>query len=253
MGFATIKLAMSKAYDRVEWDFLGKIMQWLSFHENWIQPIMKCVSSVSYKICVNGVLSDMFRLERGLRQGDPLSPYLFLLCAEGFSAMLAKAEQEGKLHGVTICRSASLVSHRLFVDDSLILCKANKEEAQVLKHILSVYEECSGHMINVEKSTIMFSPNISSDDRQDVMGVLNIRSETFNEKYLGLPVYVGRTRTNVFTYLKERIWQRVQGWKEKQAGKEVLIKVMAQAILVLVMGCFDIMKEICNQISAMIA
>lgn len=256
VGFAAIKLDMSKAYDRVEWDFLRKMMQRFGFHENWIQLIMKCVSSVSYRIRVNGVLSDMFRPERGIRQGDPLSPYLFLLCAEGFSAMLAKAEKEGKLHGVTICRSAPSVSHLLFADDSLILCKANREEAQVLKHILSVYEECSGQMINAEKSAIMFSPNTSSDDRQGVMGALNIRSETFNEKYLGLPVYVGRTRTNVFAYLKERIWQRVQGWKENllsKAGKEVLIKAVAQAIPVFAMGCFDITKEMCNQISAMIA
>jgi hypothetical protein len=89
-----------------------------------------------------------------------------------------------------------------------------------------------------------------------VTSVLNINNETSNERYLGLPVYVGRSRTNVFSYLKERIWQRVQGWKEKllsKAGKEVLIKAVAQAIPVFAMGCFDITKEMCNQISSTIA
>jgi hypothetical protein len=88
------------------------------------------------------------------------------------------------------------------------------------------------------------------------MDILSICSETRSEKYLGLPVYVGRSRTNVFSYLKERVWQRIQGWKEKmlsKAGKEILIKAVAQAILVFAMGCFDITKEMCHQISAMIA
>lgn len=170
--------------------------------------------------------------------------------------MLIKVELEDRLHGVFICRSAPSVSHLLFVDDSLILCKATREEAEVLKYILSVCEECSGQMINNDKSAVMFSPNTSREDRQGVMSVLNINNETSNERCLGLPVYVGRSRTNVFSYLKERIWQRVQDWKEKllsKAGKEVLIKAVAQAIPVFAMGCFDITKEMCNQISSMIA
>ena len=77
-----------------------------------------------------------------------------------------------------------------------------------------------------------------------------------NERYLGLPVFVGKSRSSVFDYLKERIWQRIQGWKEKllsKAGKEVLIKAVAQAIPIFAMACFDITKEMCNQISSMIA
>jgi hypothetical protein len=120
-GFAAIKLDMSKAYDRVEWSFLGQMMEKLGFCQRWIQLIMKCVSTVSYRIKVNGALSESFEPERGLRQGDPLSPYLFLLCAEGFSALLAKAEEDGLISGVKICRNAPSISHLLFVDDSLIL------------------------------------------------------------------------------------------------------------------------------------
>lgn len=154
-----------------------------------------------------------------------------------------------------MCRNASSVSHLLFADDSLILCKANDEEAQNLKQILLTYE-CSGQMINVTKSAVMFSPNTKQNQRQGVMAALNIIAETMNEHYLGLPVFVGRSRTHVFAYLKERIWQRIQGWKERllsRAGKEILIKAVAQAIPVFAMGCFDIRKEMCNQISSIIA
>jgi len=95
----------------------------------------------------------------------------------------------------------------------------------------------------------MFSPNTSDDDKQGVMEALSIRSETMNERYLGLPVFVGRSRSNVFSYLKDRIWQKIQGWKERllsRAGKEILIKAVAQAIPAFAMGCFDITKEMCN-------
>ena len=104
-------------------------------------------------------------------------------------------------------------------------------------------------MINKEKSAIMFSPNTKRDVKELVMSELSIVKEMMNERYLGLPVFVGNNKCRVFAYLKERIWTRIQGWKEKllsRAGKEILIKAVAQAIPTFAMGCFDITKEICT-------
>jgi hypothetical protein len=177
-GYAAIKLDMSKAYDRVEWHFLESMMVKISFCQEWIDLIMKCISTVKYRIRVNGALSQQIIPERGLRQGDPLSPYLFLICVEGFSALLNQAERDGSIKGIKVCPRASSVSHLLFADDSLILVRAKEGDAQKLQDILNIYEECSGQMINREKSAIMFSPNTSDIDREQVMQALNIQRMT---------------------------------------------------------------------------
>lgn len=143
-GYAAIKLDMSKAYDRVEWCFSRNIMRRIGFDDRWVNLIMECVTSVRYSIKVNGALSRVFTPERGLRQGDPLSPYLFLLCAEGFSTLLNKAEAEGLIAGVKICHNAPSVSHLLFADDSLISIRANREDAGHLQNVLDLYEQCPG-------------------------------------------------------------------------------------------------------------
>ena len=118
---ATIKLGMSKAYDRVEWMFLEKMMTKLGFSEQWVERVMKCVTTVRYRIKVNEEYSDSIVPHRGLRQGDPLSPYLFILCAEGLSSMLQRAEENGKIEGISVCRGAPKIYHLFFADDSLIM------------------------------------------------------------------------------------------------------------------------------------
>jgi len=120
-SYAAVKMDMSKAYDRVEWSFLEKMMIKLGFHERWVDTIMKCVTTVTYCIRVNGQLTDEIAPQRGLRQGDPLSPYLFLLCAEAFSCLLLAAERRGELEGVKVCQDAPSINHLLFADDSLLL------------------------------------------------------------------------------------------------------------------------------------
>jgi hypothetical protein len=143
----------------------------------------------------------------------------------------------------------------LFDDDSLLLLKANERSACHLQNILAVYEEYSGQTINKDKSSIMFSKNTSDRDRSDMLSILNISTEGRNEKYLGLPVYMGRSRSKTFAYLKDRVWKIIQGWKEKllsKAGKEILVKVVAQAIPTYAMSCFDLMKSLCDEISTVI-
>lgn len=134
-----VKLDMHRAYDRVEWCFLEGIMLRMGFDVRWVQLMMACVKSVTYSVRFNSRITERFIPSRGLRQGDPLSPYLCLLVAEGLSALLLDAEERGVIEGVKVCRDAPSVSHLLFADDSLILMKADVANANTLKGILQSY------------------------------------------------------------------------------------------------------------------
>ena len=109
-----LKLDMSKAYDNVEWTFLEKVMQQLGLEERMVKIIMSCIQSVSYSVLLNGPLVGNIKPSRGLRQGDPLSPYLFLLCARGLQCLLQKAKVNGSIKGVAICRNGPRISHLFY-------------------------------------------------------------------------------------------------------------------------------------------
>ena len=155
-GLCAVKLDMHKAYDRVEWIFLEKIMTKLGFDRRWMNLIMACVKSVKFRVRFNSIETDTISPTRGLRQGDPLSPYLFLLVAEGLSCMLKGAEERGELEGVKVCREAPVISYLLFTDDSLILMHANKKNADCLSDILNRYCANSGQKAREAKSSIYF-------------------------------------------------------------------------------------------------
>jgi hypothetical protein len=132
-----VKLDMSKAYDKVEWGFLKAMMLKLGFYAKWVDIVMTCVTTVTYAVMVNGEPKGYVKPTRGLRQGDPLSPYLFLICAEGLSALLRKAERESLFRGISICRGGPRISHLFFADDSIIFCRASNNDCVALQNILT--------------------------------------------------------------------------------------------------------------------
>ena len=159
----------------------------LGFPQWWIDRIMGCVTSSSFSIRLNGKAYGNFKPTRELRQGDPLSPYLFFICVEAFTSLLAREEELGRLHGVSICRSAPSISHLLFADDSLVFCQAKQEEVQMTSDVLDLYAMASGQCINFEKSYVYFSSNTSRVQKDSIKNVLRVREVEKFESYLGLP------------------------------------------------------------------
>jgi hypothetical protein len=129
-------------------------MSKLGFSSSMVQLIMKCVSSVRFSVKVNGELLPHFNPSRGLRQGDPISPYLFLMCAEGLSALLNNFTLGYVDRGVRVCNRSPWITHLLFADDSLIFVEASPRGAARLNVILNMYNEASGQLVNREKSSI---------------------------------------------------------------------------------------------------
>ncbi|KAH1083924.1 hypothetical protein J1N35_023685 [Gossypium stocksii] len=143
-GNFALKLDMSKAYDRVEWDFLAGMMTKLDFHTDWVVLVMRCVCSVSYSVSLNGDCGKWFSPSRGLRQGDPLSPYLFLICAEGFSTLLVEEKQKGLMKGAPIGRERLSINHLFFTNDCILFGDASYEGACVVRDVIREYEMISG-------------------------------------------------------------------------------------------------------------
>lgn len=126
-GYMALKLDMSKAYDRVEWEFLKAILLKMGFSLWWVHLVLQCVTTVAYSITYGeNVMGPVF-LTRGLRQGDPLSPYLSIIYTTGLSSLLRKYELQKWIHGVKITTKALMVTHRLFADDSYVFCKAERK------------------------------------------------------------------------------------------------------------------------------
>ena len=173
-GFMALKLDMSKAYDRVEWSFLEQILLKLGFHEDWVALLIECITTVSYLILVNGEPKGLFRPSRRLRQGDPLSPYLFLFCAEGLNALLQGAALRGDIHGFSICRTGPKLNHLFFVDNCLLFCRASLLECEKIKELLGFYDEASGKMVNRQKTTLFFSKNTDAQTMEDIKVSLNV-------------------------------------------------------------------------------
>lgn len=255
VGARAIKLDMAKAYDRVEWSYLQSVMLALGFPAAWCDLVMKCVTSVSFSVRVNGVLSSTFKPTRGIRQGDPISPYLFLLCSEGLTSMLKSRGPQYISKGIRVSCRAPWISHLLFTDDCCIFTQASERGAHRISGILDLHNRgwSAGKQREVSR---IFSGNCDDVVKQVVKTKLEIPTEALGEKYLGLPMAVGKAGDGTFDYVNDRIRGLAQGWSEQLlscAGREVLIKANAQAVPTYPMSCFKLPAQVLKKIKSYIS
>ena len=124
------KLDIEKVYDKVDWNFILTVMQKMDFGEKWIRWIKWCISTASFSVLVNGTPTGFFQSSRVMRQGDPLSFYLFVIVMEVFCAFLKRAVKGDFLSGCRVkgrSEEGVLISHLLFADDTLVLCKPSQD------------------------------------------------------------------------------------------------------------------------------
>jgi hypothetical protein len=255
IGEVALKIDISKAYDRVDWNYLMNVIGAMGFCDKWTKWIQMCLVSIQYSVLVNGESVGPINPGRGLRQGDPLSPYLFILCAEGLTSLIKKYEGRGDIHGVKVCRGAPSLSHLLFADDCFLFFRADAREAQCMKQILNDYERASGQAINYTKSEFYFSRNTPTNIKEQVSGILGVTEVLGTDRYLGMPSMIGRNKKAMFGYLKDRMWKKIQSWSGKhlsKAGHEVLVKSVAQAIPAYCMSSILLPESLGEELERMI-
>lgn len=248
-----MKIDLRKAYDRVEWRFLRKALKGWGFTEDATKLIMSCVNTMQYNILINGNKSGVFNPSRGLRQGDPLSPYLFIMCSEYLSRLILKKKRLGEIHGVKVDKNSPAISHIIYADDLIIMGRTNARKAVEIRECFETYCEWSGQQANPKKSSILFSKNMSSKGKMELQEILGFKPMRRDSVYLGNNFLLGNNKIEEFQRLKKRVQDRLEGWSGQllsKAGKVTLIKFVVQAIPNYTISTFYIPKKICNDLDA---
>ncbi|XP_013728385.1 uncharacterized protein LOC106432094 [Brassica napus] len=216
---------------------------------------MKCVSSVAYSYLINGAAQGRVVPTRGIRQGDPLSPYLFILCTEVLSGLCKKAQSQGEVVGIKVSRNSPAINHLLFADDTMFFHRTDSRSCTALLSILKKYEGASGQCINLEKSSITFGAKTLGEDKRRIRELFHIENEGGIGKYLGLPEHFGRKKRNIFAALVDRMRQKAQSWTSRflsGAGKMVLLKAVLAAMPTYSMSCFKLPLSLVKQLQSVL-
>ncbi|XP_057441354.1 uncharacterized protein LOC130733241 [Lotus japonicus] len=251
-----IKLDMNKAYDRVEWEFLERVLLKYGFHERWVKQVMALVTGVTYRYRINGSVGQRVQPQRGIRQGDPLSPYLFILIMDVLSNMIIRSKVAGDLEGLKLSNNSPALTHLFFADDAILFGKAQEKEMQQFKKVLNLFSLASGQRINVLKSGLMGGSGVTETVKRNLANTMNIQVWNSPGVYLGMPAVWGRSKTNSLQWIKEKVLNKIQGWKSSllnQAGRETLIKAVVQALPSYAMSILKFPKNFCSQICSKIA
>jgi hypothetical protein len=227
-----IKLDLSKAFDRANWQYLRAILKSFGFDHAWVHWILNLTSSAFFSILVNGVPSRPFSASRGIRQGDPLSPFLFVLMAEGLGRYIKSAVLEGTLQGLPLHNIRPAPSHSQFIDDTLLMNSPTAREALKLNSILSDFTEASGMTLNLEKSKLFFF-NTPTAVQLHISRILGIPRSSLPSNYLGIPLTGAPTKTISWDSLLISISNRLSNWTFRPlnlAARLVLLKSVLQTL-----------------------
>eukprot|EP00253_Pinus_taeda_P023191 PITA_23191 len=220
-----LKIDLSKAFDSISWDYIQKNLRAFGFANAWIRWISNLISSSFFSILINGIPSSTFRPSRGLRQGDPLSPFLFIIMAEGLGRSINSAIRSQTLKGINLHR-APTISHQQFVDDNMIFGHSSVQEARTLNTLLDNFSKASGALINKVKSQIFFF-NTHQTTQRVIARILGFSIASLPSKYLGAPLNSSAQKQSSWTSLLERLEAKLFLWTHRSlnmASRLVLIK-----------------------------
>lgn len=222
----------------------------MCFPEQWRSWIRSCVMSAYASILINGSPTAPFKLQWGLRQGDPLSPFLFDIAVEPLSIILQKAVALQLWKGIEVCRNGSGISHLQYADDIILLCPPNIEYLLNIKKAVIMFQLASGLQVNFHKSSIM-GININPQWLQNVSQTLLCKSGTLPFTYLGLPIGGNTARINAWDPIIERMSRKLETWKGSLlsiGGRLTLLKATLSSLPLYYMSLFPILVGVVEKI-----
>ncbi|XP_026399862.1 uncharacterized protein LOC113295753 [Papaver somniferum] len=213
----------------------------------------KVYSTVSYSVLVNGSPGETFHPSRGIRQGDCLSPYIFILCMEVLSQLLLKADEDNLIQGFKFKKNSPSISHLFFADDCMLFVKASVTYARNLLKIINVFANASGQAINFEKSGFITSGKMHHKHIKILSKTLKMKFLSNSEKYLGTPLFIGKNKNTSFNFLIENLYSRLGSSKKSNlnvAGRTVVTKHVLSSMFVYHMACFPLPKTVTSKIDS---
>lgn len=245
-----LKLDFQKAYDSVNWDYLFSMMANLGLGGRWLGWIRTCVTMAKISILVNGSPTEELSPQKGLRQGDPLSLFLFNIAAEGLNVLLERAKDLGLIKGATIGSASLKLSHLQFADDTILFCDAKWEEIVNVKRILRCFEIMSGLKINFHNSVVC-GVGISDEIAQVFASKLYCLSKKLPLTYLGLPLGANLRRMKTWQPVVEKVKAKLALWKRRMlsfAGRLTLIKSVLDSLPSYYISLFKLPKGVAKEI-----
>jgi len=251
VGLMAIKLDLEKAYDRLNWKFIENTLHDMRLPQSLVDVIMRCITTCSMRVLWNGEPTDCFNPSRGIRQGDPLSPHIFVACVERLSQLIEDMVHARQWRPIRICQNGPSISRLLFADDIVLFAEATESQARLIQGCLDRFCTASGQKISAAKSRVFFSPNTEDLEVGRICNVLGMEATTDLGKYLGVPTLHGRSTRAQFQYVLERIDNRLAGWKTSclsLAGRTTLIQSTIEAIPSYTMQTIKLPRSLCDDI-----
>nr|XP_027071629.1 uncharacterized protein LOC113696407 [Coffea arabica] len=255
-GNVVLKLDMAKAYDRISWVFLLQVLRRFGFTERWIDMIWRLISNVWFSVLVNGSPCGFFQSTRGLRQGDPISPALFVIGAEVLSRLLNSLVGQRGFLPFKIPSTCPVITHLAFADDVIIFCSGVKSTLRHVMRVLGLYCSTSGQQVNCLKSCFVTHDKLSPARRRVVSQVSGFQAKSLPLKYLGCTLYSGRRRCSYFLDICSSVAKRVLSWKEKllsPGGRLVLIRSVLSSLPLHILAVTDPPKGVLHTLEKVFA
>ncbi|KAL0295091.1 UNVERIFIED_CONTAM: hypothetical protein Scaly_3110300, partial [Sesamum calycinum] len=227
----TLKVDIQKAYDSVEWDFLLEVLRLFNFPHQFITLIEQCVSTATFSVSLNGSIHGFFKSGRGLRQGDPMSPYLFVLAMEIWNSLLRfRVRNAAEFQYHWKCKELGL-TNLCFADDVLLFCKAQLSSIKVLTDTLTEFATLSGLQVNPAKSQIILSSSVQQE-RHQILAYLGFQEGSLPIRYLGIPLTSSRLTIADCRPLIDKVDARLAGWNNQtlSSGRLQLIKSVLSSL-----------------------